>query len=75
MKILDVDSKEFKKDYILLYEGAFRKMMMRDCHSKQQCIDFYEREGIQFIRYEGKKDGYHKFKEFYSAAIRKLINV
>ncbi len=70
--MIDVDSKEFQEKYKILYEKAFCKMRMRNCHSKQQCLDFYEREGVKFIRYEGEEDGYHLFKEFYQEAIGEI---
>jgi hypothetical protein len=74
-KMYDVDSFEFKTkhpDARIVNEKAFRSMIMRNCHSKQQCMEFYEREGIEFIKYMGEHKGYHEFREYYEGAFKGL---
>ena len=69
----DIDSWKFKIKYPdarIVNEKAFRTMIMRNCHSKKQCMDFYDREGIKFIRYVGEVKGYHEFREYYEGAFK-----
>jgi len=73
--LVEIYSPEFKQAHPegrLVHEKAFRTMTMRNCHSKQQCLEFYAREGIRFIRYMGEEDGYHKFREYYESAFKGL---
>ena len=51
---------------LVINHEAYREMMMSSKHSREQCLRFYAREGIEVIEYMGEYGGYHHFKEYYA---------